>query len=149
MRGLSGRTVEIDLKSSIGLGRVDGNRLYGPGRSVVPVELADAVGAAYDKGEVQGAPAASSEGDGGLGVGGSAAGAPDDVKEYDTAFGKIAAGPATEGFPTTHGEVNDLTVPKLEDEIEARGINLPDGKGSGANGAYVKEDLVQILCATC
>lgn len=142
---LSGDKVVVDLNSSVGLGRIDGNRLYGPGEGItVPVELAQALGKTGTPVKPAAAPqgGASSEGTGG------GAGATTVKLQNGTSISVTATGKPSTGFPTAEGDINDKNVAELETELGVRGIELPDGKGSGASGGYVKDDLVRVLMAT-
>lgn len=149
MKSLSGKKVKVDLGSSVGLGRIDGNRLYGPGENIeVPVELAQALGKTGTSVETtaaagaQGGAGSQSGSDGG---GGTAF----RVKlQNNTAVSVVMAGEPSADFPTAEEEITAKTVDELEAELAIRKINLPNEKGSGASGGYLKDDLVRVLVAT-
>lgn len=151
MKALSGRKVKVDLRSSVGLGRIDGNKLYGPGEGIeVPVELAQALGktgtpveSLAAAGAQSGAGSESSE----PGAGGGSE-STFQVKLEKGTITVVMAGKPSTGFPTAEGDINDKTVDELEAELAARKINLPNEKGSGASGGYLKDDLVRVLVAT-
>lgn len=148
---LSGKRVEVELIGSVGLGNIDGNRLYGPGRAVVPIELARGLGKQFKEEDVI-EPEAVSAGEVSALQTAVDAGGTDRAQKFTVKLGSetltLGATEPSVGFPKAEGDINDKTVAELEAEIAYRNIDLPDGKGSGANGNYVKQDLVTVLAGT-